>query len=453
MSIPRSTTNHERTRRKLGNLKSTDHNKDVVMASQEGSRANTPGGVSGGGDDSFPQMPGKSSGPPSIISSRMTDIGTEDGREIEAQTQNTQRHSLRPSQPDTIQSAASSQRVPAAWPQPTPLRRGLSGKRASVAGSIGANSTATGGRPASAASRSHVPSISSHSFFRPMSSQKLQAQRGVARPSTRSRHVEVADYGSTDDANTTIGANVVRRSIVSNTASGHHITDEPPPSRGTEMTGRETFDRHTANTSPTGHYASPSVSESVRPLRKQTAENKGLTVKLDNNFRNQAQPSPLTPHSLRSNFLSRSNAGENGSNRNMAGGEKLGSVDSSPDYAGDSAKDRSDADAKSQPVRRDFGRNWEYFTGNTVFCAGGRLQNTRSRPVNVITGACLVIPTILFFVFSAYELWYYVSPAVPIIFAYLSFICISSFLHASLTDPGVSISHSIMVLVRALTLG
>lgn len=252
--------------------------------------------------------------------------------------------------------------------------------------------------------------------------------------------MEVADYQTEDDAQTTIGANVVRRSIVSNTASGRHITDEPPPSRGTEMTGRETFGRQTANTSPTGHYASPSVSESVRPLHKQTAENKGLTVKLDNNFRNQAQSSPLTPHSFRSGFLSRSNAGENGSNRNMAGAEKLGSLDSTPNYPGDSAKDHPDTDAKAQPVRRDFGRNWEYFTGNTVFCAGGRLQNTRSRPVNIATGGFVVVPVVLFFVFSAYDLWYYVSPAVPIIFAYLAFICISSFLHASLTDPGVSVS-------------
>lgn len=254
--------------------------------------------------------------------------------------------------------------------------------------------------------------------------------------------MEVADYGTEDDTTTTIGANVVRRSIVSNPASGRHVTDEPPPSRGTEMTGRETIDRRTANTSPTGHYASPSVSESIRPLRKQTAEDKGLTVNLDMNFRNQAQPSPLTPHSLRSNFLSRSNLGDNGSNRNMAGAEKLGSVDSSPNYAGDDAEDRPDVNATTKSVKRDFGRNWEYFTGNTVFCAGGRLQNTRSRPVNVITGAFLVVPMVLFFVFSAYELWYFVSPAVPIIFAYLSFICLSSFLHASLTDPGVSLSFT-----------
>ena len=33
----------------------------------------------------------------------------------------------------------------------------------------------------------------------------------------------------------------------------------------------------------------------------------------------------------------------------------------------------------------------------------------------------------------------HVSPAVPFFFAYLFFICISSFVHASVTDPGVSL--------------
>ena len=38
-------------------------------------------------------------------------------------------------------------------------------------------------------------------------------------------------------------------------------------------------------------------------------------------------------------------------------------------------------------------------------------------------------------------LWHHVSPALPIIFAYLFFICLSSFLHASLVDPGVRLRH------------
>lgn len=413
------------------------------MASQEGSRSNTPAGAASNGDDdaSFPQYPGRATGPPSIISSRMTDIGTEDGRELEAQNPN--RQSLATSQSGTVRSQISSQRAPGAWPQPTPLRRGLSGKRGSVAASIGSSSVATGGRPASAAGRSHVPSVSSHSFFRPMSSQKLQAQRGVARPSTMSRPPETAETLSQEVGPTTIGANVVRHSIQSQSTSRRYTGDEhPPPSRGTEVTAPETFDRATANTSANGHYPQGSVSDSVRPLNRQreTAENKGLAVNLDKSYKNSGQASPLTPRSFRSSFLlpGRSNQGENASNRNMQGGEKLESVASSPRF-GDGATDpRPNTAVAPKAGRQEMGRNWEYFLGNTVFCMGGRLQNTKARPVNIATGAFVVLPCILFFVFSAHDLWHDVSPAVPLIFAYLSFICVSSFLHASTSDPGVS---------------
>jgi len=34
-------------------------------------------------------------------------------------------------------------------------------------------------------------------------------------------------------------------------------------------------------------------------------------------------------------------------------------------------------------------------------------------------------------------LWHNVSPAIPIFFAYFVFICISSLIHASVTNPGV----------------
>lgn len=407
------------------------------MASQDGSRSNTPAGVTAGDDDDgFPQYPGRATGPPSIISSRMTDIGTEDGRDLEAQ--NTQRQSQGPSQTGTTRSQISSQRIPAAWPQPTPLRRGLSGKRASLAGSLGGSSTTTGSRPLSAASRSHVPSVSSSAFFRPMSSQKLQAQRGATRPSTMSRHVEVADNAS--EQATVIGANVIRHSIQSNTTGGRPVTDEPPPSRGTEMSGRETFDHHTANTRG-------SVTDSVRPLHKITAEEKGLKVEMPNKFDNRGQPSPLTPHSLRSSFMLRNNAGSHASNRDREGAEKLASVDSSPQYHGDGAQDRLDTAVAGEPDRRTNDKIWEYFTGNTVFCLGGRFQNTRSRPVNIATGAFVVIPCILFLIFSARDLWYSISPAVPLIFAYLAFVCVSSFLHASLSDPGVSLSIFIALVV------
>lgn len=35
-------------------------------------------------------------------------------------------------------------------------------------------------------------------------------------------------------------------------------------------------------------------------------------------------------------------------------------------------------------------------------------------------------------------LWHNISPAIPILFAYVFYICFSSFIHASVVDPGVS---------------
>ncbi|PSR74868.1 DHHC palmitoyltransferase-domain-containing protein [Coniella lustricola] len=396
------------------------------------SRSNTPAGGAGGDDDGIPQYPGRvlSGGPPSIISSRMTDIGTEDGRDYE--TQAAHRLSHGPSQAGTARSGFTAQKSPGAWPQPMPLRRGFSGKgkRSSLAGSVGGSSISTAGRPVSSASKSHVPSVSSSAFFRPMSSQKLQAQRGATRPPTMSRHVELADNGSEERSGTPqFGANIVRHSITSNTASGRHMTDEPPPSRGTEMTGHGTYDRHTANTRN-------SVTESMRPLRKKTAEEKGLRVDTDTPY-DKAQPAPKTSQSMRSSFMLRNGADSHASNREREGAEKLGSADSSPQFQSHDAEDHPDTAQQPRPMGRNAGRNWEYFTGNTIFCLGGRLQNTKSRPVNVATGAFIVIPCILFFAFSARDLWYDVSPAVPLLYAYLTFVCVSSFFHASVTDPGI----------------
>jgi len=66
-------------------------------------------------------------------------------------------------------------------------------------------------------------------------------------------------------------------------------------------------------------------------------------------------------------------------------------------------------------------------------------MNAREFPVNIATGLMIVIPAVLFLVFSAADLWLLVSPAIPIIFAYVFLICFSSFLHASVSNPGVSL--------------
>lgn len=219
-----------------------------------------------------------------------------------------------------------------------------------------------------------------------------------------------------------------------------------PPSRGTEMTEPEAFDRVTATTSPTqGHYAAGSLTDSVRPLQQRnTAEKKGLSLDVDksNAYGNAGNlPTPSrTPRSFRSSFLlpSRGEPSGNASHhRNMPGAEKLSSGASSPQLSAIDTAERAKQPPPAKAQKPKLGRNYEYFEGNTVFAAGGRLQNTRHRPISIATALAVVIPAILFLVYSAPFYWYRVSPAVPIVFAYLFYLSISSFLHASSSDPGI----------------
>ncbi|KAK3941933.1 DHHC palmitoyltransferase-domain-containing protein, partial [Diplogelasinospora grovesii] len=415
-----------------------------MASEEEGARSVSPTN----NDDGFPQFPrSEVAGAPSIISSRMTDIATDAGGEHEthrgAGAGSPKRRSLlysdAQSRPGTARTGMSS-RGP--WAQGPPLRRGLSGKRGSIAGSI--TSVTPGGRPQSSMSRSHVPSLTSHAFFHPMSSQKLQAQRGASRPATMMSHqVSTAQdsHSPADDA-----ANAPRQSLVSNpiarleTQAADEGEFRAPPSRGTEMTEQETFDRVTANTSPThGYNPAGSLSDSVCPLQRKPEDRKNLTINVDKNYKSGPNlPTPVrTPRSFRSSFLmpNRNESGQSGSNREMEGGEKLESVASSPQLPPEN-RDQNQTSAPDQ-VKTKLGHNYEYFDGNTVFCLGGRLQNTKHRPINIATGSFVVIPCILFFIFSAPWIWHNISPAIPITFGYLSYICMSSFLHASGSDPGV----------------
>lgn len=395
------------------------------------------------GIDSFPN-PRFPAGPPSIISSRMTDIASEDGDtspQEQTRANGSQRRSLRASEsrPGTARTGMSSSR--GAWSQGTPMRKAL--QRGSLTGSI------NGGRPTSSTSRSHVP-LASHAFFHPMSSQKLQAQRGASRPATGiQRRPSIEDMPDEDQSHiapppqgATVSRPVAR--LV------RHMTDEgdpqPPPSRGTEVT--EPYDRITATTSPTrGHYPAGSVSESVRPLQRKKAEEKGLSLDVGKSKAYGGSgsgnlPSPVkSPRSFRSNLFlpGKGESTATTANRDARGAEKLSSGASSPQFT-PSAADAPAAKTKAKAAKEKMpanGYNHEYFEGNTVFCIGGRLQNTRHRPINIATGFLVVLPAILFFAFSASYLWHHVSPAIPVFFAYLFYICISSFLHASGSDPGI----------------
>jgi palmitoyltransferase ZDHHC9/14/18 len=56
--------------------------------------------------------------------------------------------------------------------------------------------------------------------------------------------------------------------------------------------------------------------------------------------------------------------------------------------------------ATKEAVKKELGKNYEFFQGNTVFWMGGRFQNTRDRPINIATGLLLLLPLGLFAGFS-----------------------------------------------------
>lgn len=266
-----------------------------------------------------------------------------------------------------------------------------------------------------------------------MSSQKLQAQRAAAaRPAAAATlqpptELENMDDGMTDAGGSTVG--------VPHSASLHRKTpsDARPHSRGTEMADQETLDRLTANASPTtGHYAADSLTDSMRPLKQRN----------DSSYGQPASPTvEKSSRSFRSSFRlagRRSDAGA-GRHRSTDGAEKLYSNASSPRLRPVDSRGRpiTRVTNKTEQAQGHLGWVYQYFDGNTIFCLGGRWQNARHRPMNIATGVFVLVPCVLFFVSEASWLWHNISPALPLVFAYLAFICVSSFIHASVSDPGI----------------
>lgn len=283
-------------------------------------------------------------------------------------------------------------------------------------------------RPGSAASRfsrSHIPSMAAQGFFRPMSSQRLQAHRG--RPMTKETFTTPSeDWNDKGDLN--------RRSLISNSTyqqgSLPTVEQETPPSRGTEFTDPVLPDRATSTASPTGNTTIRSLGESARLIheREQAKKTPPQQLNLATSYKSPNPPEP--PQKSPLSLLSLPNAPNKPSShghRDSRGHERLASIDSS----------RPVEKQGPQPTARRHGKNYEYFMGNTIFCGGGRFQNSRDKPVNIATGILVVVPSALFFAYSAPWLWHNISPAIPIVFAYVFCLCVSSFVHASVVDPGI----------------
>jgi palmitoyltransferase ZDHHC9/14/18 len=173
--------------------------------------------------------------------------------------------------------------------------------------------------------------------------------------------------------------------------------DDRPVSRATDVTDMP--DRGTANASPSGADTLRSAVDSEVPLQgspesaiRQRPANLDLSHTFKNTSAQNSKNSPRSPMSFRSSFIMANRNSRNSLPRRLEGHEKLESDPPTPHTI-------TKEETKEQ-VKRELGKNYEYFTGNTRFFLGGRWQNARELPINVGTGLAILIPAILFFVFS-----------------------------------------------------
>ncbi|TKA78240.1 hypothetical protein B0A55_04781 [Friedmanniomyces simplex] len=310
---------------------------------------------------------------------------------------------------------------------PPSSRRGLAAFAARSGGVLrhsGDMGSEGSSRPTSAISRTHVPSLAAQGFFKPMSSQKLQAQRG---PRPTSSLAQKPTNRRSEDS--------MQRHRYSN-ASVNTLRDGLPPTMDEDVPPLPTS-RGTAFTSDGTQPdmqgpASVVSNNSTVPLQMRQGPN---DLKVDTNGQRKSnislQQPEKSPRSLRASLGLGSRTSRLEHDRKpSAAHEKLHSDPSSPNDTEEKQPLPSSAPAT-------HGKNYEYFAGNLIFFCSGRFLNSKARPLNVATFVLTSLPAALFFAFSAPFLSRHVSPAIPIIFAYLFYITMSSFVHAAFSDPGI----------------
>lgn len=232
--------------------------------------------------------------------------------------------------------------------------------------------------PMSQISRTHAPSITAQGFLRPLSSRKLQAQRlgrtdadyYVPPPATAA---SVEDVGSVSSSRQGPYASLPRSHRATGSVHTTHSGSEVPESYDTGSRGGYTQDVDIS-------YKYYNTASPKRKAQPPGALNLEPTLRVGS-IRNDLQ----SPRSFRSTLSF-------GSKHVFEPGhQQLSSKPNTP----------MPDEKYSLPVSKgNFGKNHEYFEGNTVFWWGGRLQNARDRPINVATGVLIILPTVLFFVFS-----------------------------------------------------
>ncbi|EME38907.1 hypothetical protein DOTSEDRAFT_75575 [Dothistroma septosporum NZE10] len=294
-------------------------------------------------------------------------------------------------------------------------------------------------RPGSAVGSTHVPSLIPQGFSRPMSPQMLQAQRGqtvtnrtesssgIRQNAVHRVQDSVAEEQELPDRSHRYSNASVKTERETEQASRDGATSPPPlpASRGFSITSSSNGN---GLHSPAGP-GSITTNNSVAPLN----------TKLQQDQQKAVPPPPKSPLSLRTSLRlnsRRSSRRDTHGREALRSHEKLQSNSASPFHTSDE-KIMSDGAAHAKRAGKHVGKNYEYFAGNMLFFLSGRCLNTKAQPLNIATFVLTVLPAALFFAFSAPWLWQNLSPAIPIIFAYVFFVTISSFLHAAFSEPGI----------------
>ncbi|KAL8952199.1 MAG: hypothetical protein Q9222_001854 [Ikaeria aurantiellina] len=312
---------------------------------------------------------------PSVISSAMTDLGSETGDEYQMEGT---AGIVRPTAPfsnDTNRPSSAMSSQLRSWTRSPTSRLGPTSPRSLRAwrsngafggpGTTMSNTSRPQSNTSSQTSKTHVPSLASHTFFRPMSSQRLQAQRGGNRPTTAGQPIASID-GSSD-----FGSVTNRNSISSNMTAqqGPEIArwKNKPLQSDTDRTERGY--QRSNNDSPTGDATVQSIGGSERPLNKNVIKPGMVQPNAERNRKHgseEALPTQRSPRSFRPSFLLPTKSSHQTRNGRFSH-ERLSSSNSSP---------RS-VDAKvSRESPPELRYNYEYFSGNTIFCWGGAVDKS-----------------------------------------------------------------------------
>ncbi|EEB09255.1 palmitoyltransferase [Schizosaccharomyces japonicus yFS275] len=97
----------------------------------------------------------------------------------------------------------------------------------------------------------------------------------------------------------------------------------------------------------------------------------------------------------------------------------------------------SNAEVAQVPITGIVERRYKEFPGKTLFFCNGRIQMANQFKYLIITICCISIPSGLFFGFTAPWLWRNISPALPLTFAYILAIALSSMFKTCTSDPGI----------------